>query len=47
LGAGIPADHPTVELFIEDLRDEPPPQGWADDLGLTMRAVELLDAAGR
>ena len=47
LAAGIPAEHPTVELFLDELAQEAPESGWADDLGLTLRTLELLDAAGR
>jgi hypothetical protein len=44
--AGIPAEHPTVETFVDELRSDPPESGWADDLGLTIRALELLDRFG-
>jgi hypothetical protein len=40
--ANIPLEHPTVELFLEDLRDEAPPEGWESDLELTLRTIELL-----
>lgn len=39
--AGIPPDHPSVEQFVEALVEEAPPQGWTDDLGLTLRALEV------
>src|SRR5918997_4010061 len=29
--AAIPSEHPSVEAFLEDLRDEAPAEGWADD----------------
>lgn len=45
LAAGIPAGHPTVELFVEELRDDAPEEGWADDLGLTTRTLELVARA--
>ncbi len=41
--AGIPPDHPSVDSFADELRDAPPSEGWVDDPGLTLRAVELLD----
>lgn len=44
--AGIPAEHPSVDAFIEELQEEPPSEGWADDLGLTLRALELLSFFG-
>lgn len=47
LAAGIPPDHPTVVMFLYELRDDAPPTGWSDDLGLTLRTLELLDASGR
>lgn len=40
--ARVPAEHPTVDRFLDELRDEPPEGGWPDDLGLTLRALELL-----
>lgn len=39
--AGIPADHPSVESFLDRLGGDAPPSGW-DDLGLTLRALEVL-----
>lgn len=47
LAAGIPADHPTVASFMEELREGSPPAGWPDDPGLTLRTLELMDASGR
>jgi hypothetical protein len=44
--AGIPAEHPTIEAFIEELRSDPSETGWSEDLGLTIRALELLDRFG-
>lgn len=41
--AGIPADHPSVELFTDELREQAPPAGWPDDPELTLRALELLN----
>ena len=40
--AGIPVDHPTVDGFLEELSEECPQEGWADDLGLTVRTMELI-----
>lgn len=45
LGAGISAGHPSVEQFLEELRDAAPASGWNDDLGLTIRTLELIHAA--
>lgn len=47
LAARIPADHPSVEMFLDDLRDDAPAAGWPDDLGLTIRTLELIAAADR
>ena len=41
--AGIPTDHSTVDRFLETLSSEPAPEGWPDDLGLTLRTLELID----
>ncbi|MFN2527050.1 MAG: hypothetical protein ABR505_12455 [Actinomycetota bacterium] len=39
--AGIPAEHPTVERFIEEmLTDAPEPRGWPD-LEITLLVLEL------
>jgi hypothetical protein len=43
-GAGIPIENATVEEFLDALASEPPPRGWEDDLGLTLRTLELLSA---
>jgi len=40
--AGIPADHVSVETFLDELRVAAPAPGWSDDLGLTIRTLELL-----
>jgi hypothetical protein len=40
--AGIPLEHPSVEDFVDRLRDDAPPEGWDDELGLTLRALELI-----
>ncbi|MDQ3983289.1 MAG: hypothetical protein M3271_11480 [Actinomycetota bacterium] len=44
--AGIPLENASVEAFLDELREEPPPRGWADDLGLTLRTLELLAGLG-
>ncbi len=44
--AGIPIENATVEVFLEELLDEAPAEGWPDDLGLTLRTLELVDAFG-
>lgn len=43
---GVPGEHPTVETFAESLRREAPAEGWADDLGLTLRTLEVLSFFG-
>jgi hypothetical protein len=40
--AGIPLEHPSVELFLDELRAEAPPAGWPEEPGLTLRTVELM-----
>ena len=40
--AGIPAEYPTVESFLDELRAAAPSEGWPGDLGLTLRALELF-----
>ncbi len=44
--SGVPPDHPSVEEFIDALRTEAPADGWSDDLGLTLRTLEVLDFYG-
>jgi hypothetical protein len=44
--AGVPAEHSSVDRFMDELRDEPPEEGWPDDLGLTLRTLELLARFG-
>ena len=39
--AGIPAEHPSVDAFLDVLRSGPD-DGWPDELELTLRTVELL-----
>jgi hypothetical protein len=39
--ASIPFEHPSVEIFLEELRREAPAEGWPDELGLTLRILEL------
>lgn len=41
--ARVPADHPTVELFLDALLDGAPPEGWPGDIGLGLRTLELLE----
>jgi hypothetical protein len=45
-GARVPAEHPSVESFLESLRAEGPAAGWEDDIGLSLRAAELLGHYG-
>lgn len=44
--ARIPLENATVEEFADALREAAPEAGWDDDLGLTLRTLELLDALG-
>jgi hypothetical protein len=44
--AGIPVENATVEGFAEELRESAPGPGWDDDLGLTLRTIEVLAALG-
>ena len=43
--AGIPADHPSMDVFLDDLLEAAPPAGWDEDPELTLRTLELLDHA--
>ncbi|MDQ3963045.1 MAG: hypothetical protein M3277_03915 [Actinomycetota bacterium] len=45
--AGIPADHPSVELFTEELRMLAPVAGWPDDTEMTLLTLEVLAAYER
>ena len=40
--AGIPPENSSVEQFLETLISLAPPEGWRDDIGLSLRALELL-----
>jgi hypothetical protein len=40
--AGIPAEHGSVDHFLDELSSIAPPQGWADDPELTTRCLELM-----
>ena len=44
--AGIPIENVTVETFVEELSEDAPAGGWDDDLGLTLRTLELIAALG-
>lgn len=44
--AGIPAEHASVDAFIDELVEQMPPQGYPDDLGLTLRTLELMSHYG-
>ncbi len=39
--AGIPIENATSEMFLDELVASAPPEGFADDLGLTLRTLEL------
>lgn len=40
--AGIPPENQTVDMFLDELSDLASPEGFADDLGLTLRSLELV-----
>lgn len=40
--AGLRVEHPSAEMFLDRLVEAAPPEGWRDDLGLTVRTLELL-----
>ena len=44
--ARIPPEHPSVDRFVDELRSGSPPDGWAEDLGLTLRTLEVFAALG-
>lgn len=40
--AGIPPEHRSVDVFIEELKEAAPTEGFRDDLGLTLRTLEMI-----
>lgn len=40
--AVLPPEHASVEIFLDSLRNVSPGEGWPDDLGLTLRTLELF-----
>lgn len=44
--ARIPIENATVEEFLDALAGDAPAAGWDDDLGLTLRTLELIAALG-
>ena len=44
--ARVPADHPSMELFLDELLAAAPPEGWPHDTELTLRALELSTFLG-
>lgn len=40
--AGIPPENHSVDVFLDELKDAAPSEGFADDLGLTLRVLELI-----
>jgi hypothetical protein len=46
VAAGIPPEHPSIDRFLDELQEEAPEPGWAADLGLTLRCLELLAYLG-
>jgi hypothetical protein len=45
--ARVPAEHNSVELFLDALVSEPPETGWPDDDELTLRTLELMGYFGQ
>lgn len=41
-GAGVPPEHQSVDHFIDELKDLSPAEGFEDDLGLTLRTLEVI-----
>lgn len=39
--AGVPLEHESAEMFLETLLSLSPAEGWPDDLGLTLRTLEI------
>ncbi len=44
--AGIPGDHPSVEGFLDRLLETSPPEGWTEDVELTLRTLEVASFLG-
>ncbi|MGH2695215.1 MAG: hypothetical protein ACRDJJ_10445 [Actinomycetota bacterium] len=44
--ARVPAEHHSVEMFLDALTGEAPPEGWESNLELTLRALELMRRFG-
>ena len=44
VAAKIPADHPSVDMFFDRLVDGAPRDGWAEDVELTLRTLEITAA---
>jgi hypothetical protein len=44
--AGVPTEHASVDHFVDELTAAAPPAGWPEDLGLTVRTLELMDHFG-
>lgn len=44
--AGIASDNRTIDTFVDDLMARAEPEGWRDDLGLTLRTLELMETLG-
>lgn len=40
--AGIPPEHHSVDVFLEELNERASANGFPDDLGLTLRVLELI-----
>lgn len=45
-GARIPAEHASVDVFMDELLERSPAAGFDDDLGLTLRVLELVSYFG-
>jgi hypothetical protein len=44
--AGLPLEHQSVDRFLDSLTKEARPEGWARDVELTLRTLELMTRLG-
>jgi hypothetical protein len=40
--ARVPSEHPSVDQFLDELRDAGKGSGWPEDVELTLRALEMM-----
>jgi hypothetical protein len=41
--ARVPSEHPSVDRFLDELRDAGERSGWPEDVELTLRSLELMN----